>query len=292
MFQDSDQSIIRRHTDIMVIGKLRDALENDSFRLDAQPILPLRGNYGRPRFELLIRMLGDRGEIIPPSKFLSAAERYQLMPTVDRWVVHRACQLLGEHSASVGEDIARFAINLSGQSLQDDSFLRFVTDEIKSSGLPPGVLCFELTETATIGNLVKAQNFMRSLQDLGCQFALDDFGTGVSSLAYLKDLSVNYIKIDGSFVRDAIINSRSESMIKAIAQLAKVMCMETIAEYVETDPLRVRMADLGVDYGQGFAMGKAQRLEDLLQELAIYEATVNDWAGVPDVATGGAALQH
>jgi diguanylate cyclase (GGDEF)-like protein len=282
MFQDSDQSIIRRHTDILVIGKLRDALGHDSFRLDAQPILPLRGNYGRPRFELLIRMLGDRGEIIPPCKFLSAAERYQLMPTVDRWVVHRACELLGEHSASVGEDIARFAINLSGQSLQDESFLQFVIDQIKTSSLPPGVLCFELTETATIGNLVKAQRFMRTLQDLGCQFALDDFGTGVSSLAYLKDLSVNYLKIDGSFVRDAIINSRSESMIKAIAQLAKVMCMETIAEYVETDALRARMADLGVDYGQGFAMGRAQPLQDLLGELAIYEATVSDWAGAPE----------
>jgi EAL domain-containing protein (putative c-di-GMP-specific phosphodiesterase class I) len=201
------------------------------------------------------------------------------MPTIDRWVVRRACELLGAHSASVGEDIARFAINLSGQSLQDDTFLEFVIDQIKVSGLQPGVLCFELTETATIGNMVKAQNFMRSLQDLGCQFALDDFGTGVSSLAYLKDLSVNYLKIDGSFVRDAIINSRSESMIKAIAQLAKVMCMETIAEYVETDALRARMADLGVDYGQGFAMGRAQPLEELLRELAIYEATVNDWAG-------------
>ena len=278
MFQDSDQSIIRRHTDIMVIGKLRDALGNDSFRLDAQPILPLRGNYGRPRFELLIRMLGDHGEIIPPCKFLSAAERYQLMPTVDRWVVSRACELLGEHGASLGEDSARFAINLSGQSLQDESFLPYVIDRIQTSKLPPGILCFELTETATIGNLAKAQAFMRSLQNLGCQFALDDFGTGVSSLAYLKDLSVDYLKIDGSFVRDAITNSRSESMIKAIAQLAKVMCMETIAEYVETDALRVRMADLGVDYGQGFAMGRAQPLEDLLQELAVYEATVSNWA--------------
>jgi len=281
MFQDSDQSIIRRHTDILIIGKLREALDNDSFRLDAQPILPLRGNYGRPRFELLIRMLGDRGEIIPPSKFLSSAERYQLMPTVDRWVVSRSCQLLGAYSASVGEEIARFAVNLSGQSLQDESFLEFVIDQIKASGLPPGVLCFELTETATIGNLAKAQNFMRSLQELGCQFALDDFGTGVSSLAYLKDLSVNYLKIDGSFVRDAINNARSESMIKAIAQLAKVMCMETIAEYVETDLLRARMADLGVDYGQGFAMGKAQPLESLLGELAIYEATVSSWGSPP-----------
>ena len=278
MFQDSDQSIIKRHTDILVIGKLRDALENDGFRLDAQPILPLRGNYGRPRFELLIRMVGERGEIIPPAKFLSSAERYQLMPSIDRWVVSRACQLLGQHRASVGEEFARFAINLSGQSLQDNSFLEFVVDQLKASGLPPGVLCFELTETATIGNLEKAQVFMRTLQQLGCEFALDDFGTGVSSLAYLKDLSVDYIKIDGSFVRDAVINPRSESMIKAIAQLAKVMCMETIAEYVETDVLRVRMADLGVDYGQGFAMGKAQRFEDLLEELAIYEATVSNWA--------------
>jgi diguanylate cyclase (GGDEF)-like protein len=277
VFQDSDQSIIRRHTDILVIGKLRDALGTDSFRLDAQPILPLRGNYGRPRFELLIRMLGDRGEIIPPSKFLSSAERYQLMPTVDRWVVHRACELLGKHSAAVGEDIARFAINLSGQSLQDDTFLEYVIEEISASNLPANVLCFELTETATVGNLEKAQHFLRTLQDLGCQFALDDFGTGVSSLAYLKDLSVNYVKIDGTFVRDSLHNTRSESMIKAIAQLAKVMCMETIAEYVETDELRARMADLGVDYGQGFAMGKPQPLEDLLRELAIYEATVNTW---------------
>jgi diguanylate cyclase (GGDEF)-like protein len=278
IFQDSDQSIIRRHTDILVIGKLREALDNDGFRLDAQPILPLRGNYGRPRFELLIRMLGERGEMIPPGKFLSSAERYQLMPTIDRWVVRRACELLGAHKASVGEEFARFAINLSGQSLQDESFLGFVVDQLQTSGVPAGVLCFELTETATIGNLEKAQVFMRTLQELGCQFALDDFGTGVSSLAYLKDLSVNYIKIDGSFVRDAVSNARSESMIKAIAQLAKVMCMETIAEYVETDVLRVRMADLGVDYGQGFAMGKAQRLEDLLQELAFYEATVSNWA--------------
>jgi diguanylate cyclase (GGDEF)-like protein len=292
IFQDSDQSIIRRHTDILVIGKLRDALGNDSFRLDAQPILPLRGNYGRPRFELLIRMLGDRGEIIPPGKFLSAAERYQLMPTVDRWVVRRSCELLGAHSASVGEDIARFAINLSGQSLQDESFLEFVVDQIKTSGLPPGVLCFELTETATIGNLAKAQNFMKNLQGLGCQFALDDFGTGVSSLAYLKDLSVNYLKIDGSFVRDAVMNSRSESMIKAIAQLAKVMCMETIAEYVETDVLRARMADLGVDYGQGFAMGRAQPLEELLKVLAIYEATVSDWSGSPDAAPDRAMINQ
>ncbi len=275
-FEDSDQSLIRRHTDVMVIGQLRSALSTDSFRLDAQPILPLRGAYGRPRFELLLRMIGDRGEIIPPGKFLSAADRYQLMPSVDRWVVRHACGLLGKHRLDTGEDGARFAINLSGQSLRDSSFLEYVTEQIKTSGVSPTALCFELTETATIGNLENAQHFMRSLQLLGCQFALDDFGTGVSSLAYLKDLSVNYLKIDGSFVRDIAENPRSESMVKAIAQLAKVMCIETIAEYVETDALRLRVADLGVDFGQGFAMGKAQNLEDLLKELAIYETTVNN----------------
>ncbi len=281
-FEDSDQSLIRRHTDVMVIGQLRNALSTNSFRLDAQPILPLRGSYGRPRFELLLRMIGDRGEIIPPSKFLSAADRYQLMPAVDRWVVQHACNLLGKHRLEIGDDGARFAINLSGQSLRDDTFLDFVTEQIESHGITPSVLCFELTETATIGNLANAQHFMRHLQALGCQFALDDFGTGVSSLAYLKDLSVNYLKIDGSFVRDIAENPRSESMVKAIAQLAKVMCMETIAEYVETDALRVRVADLGVDFGQGFAMGKAQHLEDLLKELAIYETTVNNWMPTPD----------
>ena len=283
-FQDSDQSIIRRHTDVLVIGKLRSALDEDSFRLDAQPILPLRGNYGRPRFELLLRMIGDRGEIIPPGKFLSAADRYQLMPTIDRWVVRRTCALLGARRAALGDETTRFAINLSGQSLQDESFSDFVHEQIREHRTPPGVLCFELTETATIGNLKKAQKFMHGLQKIGCQFALDDFGTGVSSLAYLKDLSVDYLKIDGSFVRDAIENSRSESMIKAIAQLAKVMCMQTIAEYVETDALRARMADLGVDYGQGFAVGKAQRFEDLLEELAIYEATVSPWVAPGPIA--------
>jgi Amt family ammonium transporter len=194
------------------------------------------------------------------------------MPSVDRWVVRHACQLLGKHVEAVGEDIGHFSVNLSGQSLQDASFLNFVLAQMDDAGLPASVLCFELTETATLGNLAKAQHFMRTLQDLGSTFALDDFGTGVSSLAYLKDLPVDYLKIDGSFVRDALASARSESMIKAIAQLAKVMSMKTIAEYVETDNLRLKMTELGVDYGQGFAMGRSLPLVDVLAELTIYEA--------------------
>src|SRR5206468_11722403 len=125
------------------------------FRLDAQPILPLRRNYGRPRFELLIRMLGDHGEIIPPGKFLSSAERYQLMPSIDRWVVRRACELLGAHHKTISEESARFAINLSGQSLQDQPFLPLVIDQIEKTGLPANLLCFVLTETATLRNPAK-----------------------------------------------------------------------------------------------------------------------------------------
>ncbi len=278
VFQDSDQSVMRRQAEKLMVAQLRDALDQGSFRLDAQPILPLRGNYGHPRFELLIRMLGERGEVIPPGKFLSAAERHQLMPAVDRWVVGRACDLLGAQGGAVSEEIARFSINLSGQSLQSPEFLAFVIDRIRACGLSPSLLCFELTEAAAMDNLANAQRFMHALRDLGCQFALDDFGAGASSLAHLRDLSLDYLKIDGSFVRDANENTRSQSMIKAIAQLAKVMRMETIAEHVETDELRVRMADLGVDYGQGFAIGRAQPLEDLLRELAVYEASVSSWA--------------
>jgi EAL domain-containing protein (putative c-di-GMP-specific phosphodiesterase class I) len=274
-FQDSDQSIIRRHTDILVIGQLRSALDQNGFVLDAQPILPLRSMPGPPRFELLLRMLGERGEILPPGKFLPAAERYQLMPAIDRWVVRRTCELLGAHAGVARGDVARFAINLSGQSLQDPNFLGYVVEQISSNRVPPRILSFELTETATVGNLQSAQAFIQRLQDLGCGFAHDDFGTGVSSLAYLKDLSVNHVKIDGRFVRDIIESPRSESMIKAIAQLARNMGMETIAEYVETDALRARVAELGVDYGQGFAMGKTERLESLLGDLASYEANVS-----------------
>jgi len=178
---------------LLIIGQLREALDGDRFRLDAQPILPLRGNYGRPRFELLIRMLGDDGEIIPRGN--SCRRGAVPVDAVDRrWSCARACELLGAHHKSISEESARFAINLSGQSLQDASFLQFVIDQIENPDCRPTSFASSFTETATIGNLAKAQDFMRTLQNLGCQFALDDFGTGVSSLAYLKDLSVQILE--------------------------------------------------------------------------------------------------
>ena len=216
-------------------------------------------------------MIAENGETLPPSKFFSAAERYQLLPVIDRWVVRNALSNLKAHAAALHGRAARFSINVSGPSIASEDFLDFLETQVRESGLPPDILCFELTETAAISNLQRADRLMQRLRSLGCTFALDDFGTGLSSLAYLRSLPVSVLKIDGSFVRDTAVNQRTESMVRAIAQMARTMGMETVAEFVETDDLRLRMATLGVDYGQGFAIGKPIPLEEILGDLALYE---------------------
>ncbi|TAK55607.1 MAG: EAL domain-containing protein [Gammaproteobacteria bacterium] len=271
LFQDADQSIMRRHSDVLVVKRLHEALEEDRFVLYAQPILPLGPAHTEPRFELLLRMLAPDGEVLPPEKFLSAAERYQMLPVIDRWVVGHALAALRPHAGVLRGRGLSFSINVSGPSLAAEDFLEFLEGSIRSSGLPPEALCFELTETAAVSNLTRADRLMQRIRLLGCSFALDDFGTGLSSLAYLKALPVSVLKIDGSFVRDAGINQRTEAMVRAIAQLAHTMGMETVAEYVETDELRTRMAGLGVDFGQGFAIGRPVPLEEVLGDLALYE---------------------
>jgi EAL domain-containing protein (putative c-di-GMP-specific phosphodiesterase class I) len=172
--------------------------------------------------------------------------------------------------------VARFTINLSGQSVTDLQMATFVAGELRVSGVPADLVCFELTETAAVANLEKADAFMQRVRALGCTFALDDFGTGTSSLAHLKNLPVSMLKIDGTFVRDSLTNPRSDSLVKAVAQLARAMGITTVAEFVETDELRVRMTNLGVDYGQGFAIGKPLPLEDVLQDLALYEMLASE----------------
>ena len=270
-YDSDDATMIRRHGEVQMIATLRDALAGDRFRLYAQPILPLSAGPAEPRFEILIRLLSESGELLPPSKFLPAAESYQLMPAIDQWVIENALSQLGAHAAALKGRVARFAINLSGQSVTDPETARTIETQIAAAGIPSDIICFELTETAAVSHLERAEAFMQRVRNLGCQFALDDFGTGASSLAYLKSLPVSVLKIDGSFVRDAITNARSESMVKAVAQLARAMGITTVAEYVETDELRMRMANLGVDYGQGFAIGKPVPLTDVLQDLSLYE---------------------
>lgn len=271
VYQDADQSMMRRHSDVLVVQRLHQAFERDRFVLYAQPILPLADGRGETRFELLLRMLDGDGEEVPPSKFLSAAERYQLMPRIDRWVVARALATLRTHRSSLAGRAMKFSLNVSGPSVADPEFHDFLEQSIRDSGVPAEMLCFELTETAAVSDLARADRLMQRMRVLGASFALDDFGTGLSSLAYLRSLPVSVLKIDGSFVRETASNQRSESMVRAIAQLAHTMGMETVAEYVETDELRMRMAALGVDYGQGFAIGRPQPLAEVLSDLALYE---------------------
>jgi diguanylate cyclase (GGDEF)-like protein len=270
VYKANDVSLVRRFADINIAGQLRAAIDAGRLQLYSQLILPFAcAERPRPHFELLLRMLDEDGRTVGPDRFLSAANRYQLMPEIDRWVINQAIELLKPQAGLLAGQAVTFAINFSGQSLNDEKFPDYLLEQIRSSGIDPAVFCFELTENATIASIARAASLIRSLRDLGCGVALDDFGTGLSSLAYLRQLPVTMLKIDGSFVRDILKDPRAESMVRAIAQLARSMSLSTVAEYVETEEIRTRVATLGVDYGQGFAIGRPAPVADLLSELPL-----------------------
>jgi diguanylate cyclase (GGDEF)-like protein len=276
IFQEADESIVRRYTDINTATDLNAAMAEGRMRLNAQLLLPLRPGQQLPHFEILLRMVGVDGTIIGPDHFLSAAHRYQLMPELDRWVVAEALRQLQPHVALLATAPVVFTINCSGQSLRDEAFTEFLVQQILASGINPRALCFELTESAAVGNLAHTETLMRQLRKLGCGIALDDFGTGLSSLSYLRSLPITMLKIDGSFVRDVLRDPKAESTIQAIAQLATAMQLTTVAEYVETDEIRQRIAQLGVDYAQGFAIGHPIPLGDVLEQLPLYAAAAGE----------------
>ena len=267
-YHDADHSIVRRYEDMAIVSTLRDAIDSDRFRMEAQPIAHLGGNDGKPRrFELLLRMIDADGENVSPERFLSAAERYQMGTDIDRWVVQYTLEILSSAAPQLQALGAHFAVNLSGQSIGDEQFPSFLEGKLREYSLPPSLLSFEITETAAVANIVRAERLIRRLQDLGHDIALDDFGRGLSSLTYLKSLSVSYLKIDGGLVRDLAGNTRSQAMVNAIVQLAQAMKLRTTAECIETDAIQTTCTRLGVDYGQGFAIGRPRPLETVLQEL-------------------------
>ncbi|MCS6946219.1 MAG: bifunctional diguanylate cyclase/phosphodiesterase, partial [Steroidobacteraceae bacterium] len=271
-FGDQDQSMVRRFADITTATDLRVAIEAGRFRLDVQIILPVGVNETKaaPHFECLLRMLDLSGATVGPERFLSAARRYQLMPKIDRWVIEEVVRSLQPYAELLVTSPVVFAINFSGQSLNDDDFADFLVHTIEKSGIEPGVFCFELTESDAVANIGRAELLIRRLRRLGCSVALDDFGTGLSSLAYLRALPVNLLKIDGSFIRDVLKDERADSMVHAITQLARTMSIATVAEYVESDEIRKRVADIGVDYAQGFAIGRPVPMAEMLEQLPIY----------------------
>ncbi len=268
VYDEQNLSVIRRYDDMQLVAQIQQTLDGDGFDLLAQPIMTLTADSERPRYEVLLRMKDQGGERIPTDAFLSAAERYQMMPQIDRWVVSNTIASIAERADLVDGLDALFAINLSGQSLGDDDILEFIDDEIRASGVPQDSLCFEITESAAVSNLAKAQSFIDALRERGCKISLDDFGAGLSSFAYLKNFTVDTLKIDGSFIRDITDNRISESMVAAITQVAKVMDLETVAEYVETEQTLELIAELGVDFAQGHVVGRPVPLADVLDELA------------------------
>ena len=262
-----DQDLSRRERELHWASMISGALEQNRFRLYVQQIVCLDNSQARPRnhYEVLLRMLDSDGKEISPGVFIPAAERYNLMPSVDEWVIHHTLAHLEKHLHRFGSEGISLAINLSGNSLNREKLQTYIEEQFTRFSVPPQMICFEITETAVIHNLAQTSEFIRALKKLGCQFALDDFGSGLSSFTYLKNLPVDYLKIDGSFVRDMVNNRINDAMVAAINNIGHVMGILTIAEFVENKAILERLRELGVDYAQGFGVMGLEPIEKVLR---------------------------
>lgn len=252
----------RREKLLTWIDKMNDLLDNDYLVLRAQPIQPLGDSGTIQHYEILLGLRDENGSIIPPGEFIEAAECYNRMQRVDRWVIQRAFTWMAA-LADKQLPVPTLSINLSGNSLNDATFLDFLIDQFGNYRVAPSSICFEITETATIKNLTNAADFMHQIKKIGCSFALDDFGTGLSSYEYLKLLPVDYLKIDGMFIVDIAANASDYAMVKSINEIAHFMGKKTIAEFVESNEAITALREIGIDYAQGFHVGKPVLLSDL-----------------------------
>jgi EAL domain-containing protein (putative c-di-GMP-specific phosphodiesterase class I) len=236
------------------VSKLARACDESRFELFYQPIVPIGAaarEHEREHFELMLRLRNESGALVTPAEFIPAAERYNVMPSIDRWVVRQALDRL-VHRTGSGVKPFTIAVNLSGTSLNDERFLEYLIAELSKTELVEGAMCFEITETVAIANLSNVVYFMRELKARGCHFALDDFGSGLSSFMYLKTLPVDYLKIDGQFVENVTRDKVDRSMVEAIGQVGKTMGIHTIAERVESSEVLAELGRLGIGYAQGF----------------------------------------
>ncbi|MBI3778927.1 MAG: EAL domain-containing protein [Gammaproteobacteria bacterium] len=264
IYQQHDKEMAQRYGEMQWVSRIQQALEENRFELHGQLIRPTTGKTHTPHYEVLIRLRDPNGQLVPPMAFIPAAERYNLMSSIDQWVVRHALEMVAARQAmGRGEDIS-LAINLSGQSLGNEEVLASIRRAIAETGVAPASLCFEITETAAITNLAAASRFMRQLRALGCRFSLDDFGSGLSSFGYLNNLQVDYIKIDGHFVKHILSDPLSRSIIDAINRIGHVLGISTVAEFVETEEIAAALQKLGIDYVQGFGVHKPEPLTALL----------------------------
>ncbi|MCW5620423.1 MAG: EAL domain-containing protein [Burkholderiales bacterium] len=258
VYHPDDSELTLRQGEMEWVGRIQRALDENRFLLYSQDIVPVGTNYEAGiHCELLVRMVDEHGQLVPPMAFIPAAERYNLMPAVDRWVIRNALATLSRLRAErPAEPIALCAINLSGASISDDRFLEFVHEQLGMFDVPRQSICFEITETAAIANLGKAQRFIEEFRALGCRFSLDDFGAGMSSFAYLKHLEVDFLKIDGGFVKDMADDPIDHAMVDAINSVGHVMGKRTIAEFVDGERVMAALREIGVDYAQGYGVAK------------------------------------
>jgi diguanylate cyclase (GGDEF)-like protein/PAS domain S-box-containing protein len=265
IYQPGDQALAKRHEEMQWVSRLTAAIDTGRLLLYCQDIVPVdpASCVGR-HIEVLVRMLDENGAMVPPGRFMPAAERYNVIGNLDRWVISNSFSWYNANrEMQCVTDLDVLAINLSGSSINDSGFLSFIKAEIGKYNIPPAVLCFEITETVAIANLQTASMFIQELRQLGCRFALDDFGSGLSSFSYLKNLQVDYLKIDGSIVREIDSDAVNAAMLSSIQQLGRAMCIKTVAEFVETDAIMEKLAEIGVDFAQGFGIARPVPLDKL-----------------------------
>ena len=258
-FEENDLDLMRRRREMQWAARINNALEEGRFELFRQTILPLQKPETGAHYELLLRMRDEAGKIVSPDNFMTAAERYGITPNIDRWVIENAFRWLVSE-ADEREKLSMCSINLSGQSLGDDKFLPYVIDQFHRSGLDASKICFEITETAAIASFSQANRFIQALKELGCRFALDDFGTGLSSFGYLKHFPVDFLKIDGSFVKEILHDPIDREMVRSINEIGHLTGKQTIAEFAENQEIINMLQSLGVDYAQGYGVSQPTRV--------------------------------
>ncbi len=256
VYRQDDSELLRQRGERQLISKISHALETNSFRLYFQKIVSITSQISVEHYEILLRMFDEKEELIAPNEFIPAAERYGLISEIDRWVIktffsnyHRICQ------QQVSTD-AFYAINISGASISNDQFLNFLIDQFSLYQVPSHNICFEITETAAVANFDDAQYFISTLKQIGCRFALDDFGSGLSSFAYLMNLPVDYLKIDGNFVKNISNDLVSQAIVEGFNSIAHAMNLKTIAEFVEDEDILQKLREIGVDYAQGYVIDR------------------------------------
>ena len=258
-YQENDIDLMRRRKEMQWAARINNALEENRFELFRQTILPLQDNVSGSHYEILLRMRDENGHIVAPDLFIAAAERFGITPAIDRWVIENTFRWLVSE-ADERERLAMCSINLSGLSIGDDKFLPFVTEQLQTSGLDAEKICFEITETAAIASYSQANRFIQALKEFGCRFALDDFGTGLSSFGYLKHFPVDYLKIDGSFVKEILHDPIDREMVRSINEIGHLTGKQTIAEFAENEDIIAMLKGMGVDFAQGYGVSEPKRV--------------------------------